>query len=248
VNGLETSRGCLRKKRLVVSHETEPDFAAQLGEIPDPAAISAAAPPVAPSLPKAPTRAEVRTRRVAALVASMGWLVAHLAVYGVRRDFSTLPLPYIAAQILVPLLVSAASLALALGRGRLGLGWRFGLVSAAAVLGPASFCVIAVGTPAPRALEPAASSLVGTVLCFDITVAWAAVPLFAAALVLRGAFAGGALWRSALLGAAIGLFAGATMNLHCPNVAPVHVLFGHGLAVILATLLGAFALVRRTRA
>jgi hypothetical protein len=178
----------------------------------------------------------------------VGWLAAHLAVYGVRRDFSTLPFPYIAAQILVPFVVSAASLSIALGRGRLGLGWKIGLVSVVAVLGPVSFCVIAAGAPVPRALEPAASSLVGTVLCFDITVAWAAVPLFAAAIVLRGAFAGGALWRSALLGAAIGLFVGATMNLHCPNVAPVHVLFGHGLAVVLATLLGAFALVRRTRA
>lgn len=231
-----------------MSHETEPDFAAQLGSVPDPTATSVVAPPVAPRLPKAATRSEVRGRRLVALGASVGWLAAHLAVYGVRPDFATLPFPYIAAQILVPLLVSAASLSIALGRGRLGLGWKVGLVSALAVLGPASFCVIAAGAPVPRALEPAASSLLGTVLCFDITIAWAAVPLLAAAIVLRGAFAGGALWRSALLGAAIGLFAGATMNLHCPNVAPAHVLVGHGMAVILATLLGAFALVRRTRA
>ena len=85
-------------------------------------------------------------------------------------------------------------------------------------------------------------------VCFDLTVVWAAVPLLAAAVVLRGAFAAGARWRSALLGGAVGLFAGATMNLHCPNVAPAHVVIGHGLAVLLAALLGAFALTHRTRA
>jgi hypothetical protein len=85
-------------------------------------------------------------------------------------------------------------------------------------------------------------------LCFDLTAVWAAGPLLGAALALRGAFAVGARWRSALLGTAIGLFAGAVMNLHCPNVAPLHMLFGHGLAVVAATLVGAFVLTYRTRA
>ena len=65
---------------------------------------------------------------------------------------------------------------------------------------------------------------------------------------LPGAFATSVRWRSALVGAAIGLFAGATMNLHCPNVAPLHVLMGHGLPVVVATLLGALVLGYRTRA
>jgi hypothetical protein len=38
------------------------------------------------------------------------------------------------------------------------------------------------------------------------------------------------------------------MNLHCPNVAPLHVLMGHGLPVLVATLLGALVLGYRTRA
>ena len=87
-----------------------------------------------------------------------------------------------------------------------------------------------------------------TFLCFDITIAAVAVPLLCAAITLRGAFAAGARWRSALVGAGIGLFAGATMNLHCPNVAPGHMLLGHGLAVVVAAALGALALVLRARA
>jgi hypothetical protein len=113
------------------------------------------------------------------------------------------------------------------------------------VLGPASFCAIAFGAPVPRLAIPA--TLVDSVVCFDITVACVAVPLLCAAITLRGAFAAGARWRSALVGGSIGLFAGATMNLHCPNVAPVHMLLGHGFAVVAAVALGALVLVLRAR-
>lgn len=226
--------------------QPDSDLALLLGEIPDPA--HAAKPPELrpPSLPDAPTRAVVRRRRLAALVGSACWLGAHLTVYGVRSDLPALPAAYVLAQILLPVLVAAASLLVALGAGRLGLGFKIGLVSTLALLGPASFCVLALGAPVPR--EPEPGTLLDTVLCFDLTVAWVAVPLFLAAITLRSAFAASAGWRSALVGAGIGLFAGATMNLHCPNVAPVHVLFGHGLAVALAALLGALALARHARA
>lgn len=70
----------------------------------------------------------------------------------------------------------------------------------------------------------------------------------AAQITLVGAFAAGARWRSALVGAGIGLFAGATMNLHCPNVAPAHLLLGHSLPVVVAALLGALVLALRARA
>lgn len=169
-----------------------------------------------------------------------------MAVYGVRTDLAELPFAYVAAQIVLPVVLATASIVIALGSGKLGLGLKIGLISTFAILGPASFCVIALGAPVPRVLEP--GSWVDTVECFDITVAWIAVPLLCAASTLRGAFVAGARWRSALVGAGIGLFAGATMNLHCPNVAPGHMLLGHGLSVVVAAALGAIALVLRTRA
>jgi hypothetical protein len=182
------------------------------------------------------------------LVTGGAWLVIHLAVYGVRGDLGSLPLPYLVAQIVLPLVIAGGSLFVVLRRGSLGLGAKIALVSALAILGPVSFCVIGAGAPTPRPPEPDSTSLLRAMLCFDLTAVWAAVPLLGAALALRGAFAVGARWRSALLGAAIGLFAGAVMNLHCPNVAPFHMLFGHGLAVVAATLVGAFVLTYRTRA
>ena len=230
-----------------MSSPTDPELAALLGEIPDPtAAASPAAPLRLPSLPEAATRSVVQRRRAAALIGGLSWLGVHLAVYGIRTDLSGLPLTYVAAQIALPVLLATGSLLVALGSGKLGLGLKIGLVSSLALLGPISFCLIALGAPVPRVPEP--GTLVDTVLCFDITVAWVAVPLLCAAITLRGAFAAGARWRSALVGAGIGLFAGATMNLHCPNVAPAHMLLGHGLAVVIAAALGALALALRARA
>jgi len=229
-----------------MSSPTDPELAALFGEIPDPAPASHAASPRLPRLPPAPTRRVVQGRRAAALIGGLSWLGVHLAVYGLRTDLSELRFGYVAAQIVLPVVLATGSLVVALGSAKLGLGLKIGLVSTLALLGPASFCIIALAAPVPRAPEP--GTLLDTVLCFDITIAWVAVPLLCAAITLRGAFAAGARWRSALVGAAIGLFAGATMNLHCSNVAPAHLLLGHGLAVVVAAALGAVALVLRARA
>lgn len=230
-----------------MSSPTDPELAALLGEIPDPSPPAGHTAPLRlPSLSDAPPRQVVKRRRALALLGGVSWIGAHLAVYGIRTDLSALPFPYVAAQIVLPALLATASLVVALGSGKLGLGLKIGVVSTLAILGPASFCFIALGAPPPRASDP--STLIDTFLCFDITIAGVAVPLLCAAITLRGAFAAGARWRSALVGAGIGLFAGATMNLHCPNVAPAHMLLGHGLAVVVAAALGALALVLRARA
>jgi hypothetical protein len=223
---------------------------AQLAEIPElPPPNSPPASQVSqrpPSLPVAPTRALLRRRRVTALVGSLAWLGVHLAVYGVRSDLHELPPPYVVAQIVLPVAVASGSLYVALDRGRFGLGRKVGLISALALLGPASYCALALMAPPPHV--PEFGSWVDTFLCFDLTAVWVAVPLVCATVALRNAFVAGARWRSALVGAAVGLFAGATMNLHCPNVAPVHMLLGHGLAVVIATMLGALALAYHTEA
>ena len=226
-----------------------PQLAEKFGNVPDP--LSAATAPTAPLRPHelgaSPARTLVQKRRRAALIGSVAWVGVHLAVFGIRGDIAELPFVYVAAQVLLPFALAVLALVVALGRGRLGLGVRLGLVSAFAVLGPASFALIAAGSQVPGELPAGAATPIGILLCFDITFAWAAVPLVLCALTLRGAFAAATRWRSALVGAGAGLFAGATMNLHCPNLAPLHMLFGHGLPVVLATLGGAFLLALRTR-
>lgn len=233
-----------------MNRHSEPDFLARLSEIPDPGSDASLDPPRlrAPALVVAPERAAVRKRRLAALAASVAWVGTHLAVYGIRSDFDRVSLLYVVAQVLLPFVLAFASLLIALAPGRLGLGAKVWLIGALALLGPATFCLIALGAPAPYVVPAGAGSLIGVLVCFDITVAWAAVPLLLAVLSLRGAFAASSGLRSALVGAAAGLFAGATMNLHCPNVSSLHVLLGHGLPVVLAAAAGAAFLAFRTRA
>jgi hypothetical protein len=223
-----------------------------LKEIPDPVAGS---PPAAPASPPrftasapAPVRSQARRARLLALGVSALWLAAHLSIYGLRADVQRLPPLYLLLQVGLPALLGAASLWLALLPGRLGLGASVGVVSGLAVLGPLTFWLLAASVPAPYAEEPLANFWLSALVCLDITLAWAAAPLLLAALALRRAFPSAALWRSALVGAAVGLSCGAAINLHCSTVHPGHLLAGHGVPLLLATLLGGLVVSRWARA
>jgi hypothetical protein len=218
---------------------TEEELFARLGEIPDAAALGARPLPRLQALPQAPARAATQRRKRVALGASALWLGANLVLFGLRKDLGALTSPYLEAEVLVPCVLAATCLAIALATGRLGLGVKRGLVAALALLGPASFCVLAAVTPIPEGHAPGSSSLAAMLVCLSLTLVWAALPLVLAAATLRGAFPVASRWRGGLVGAAAGLFAGTTINLHCSNVAHVHLLMGHGIPVLAATLLGA---------
>lgn len=225
-----------------------------LNEIPDPTAGAAAPtpsarPPVAPRPTEpSPTRSAIGRRRAAALGVSLAWLATHLLVYGVRADFHQLPAEYVAAQVALPFAFGAASLLVAVAPGRLGLGLGIGVIASLALLGPLSFWLFAAALPRPYDAVSPNGFWLGSLVCLDITLAWAAAPLLLAALALRRAFPASAGWRSALVGAALGLLSGAAINLHCPNVDPAHLLAGHGVPVVVAALVGAFVVARWARA
>ena len=223
-----------------------------LKEIPDPLA-DAPAPMESPlPLPRfigaAPVRRETRGRRAAALAVSLAWLSTHLVVYGIRNDFARLPAEYLALQIALPALLGAGSLLLAVAPGKLGLGLSAGIVTSLAVLGPLSFGLVALGVRAPAAAVSGDDFWLGSLVCLDITLAWVAAPLLLAAWTLRRAFPAVAGWRSALVGAALGLLSGAAINLHCPSADPAHLLAGHGVPIVVATLVGGLVLSRWARA
>lgn len=221
-----------------------------LKEIPDPVAAPPASAPTPPRLGSAPSpvRSSTRQSRFLALGVSALWLIAHLSVYGLRGDLQRLPPLYLALQVGLPGLLGALSLWVALAPGRLGLGLRVTVVATLAVLGPLTFWLLAAGVPAPYAEGPLANFWLSSLLCLDITLAWAAAPLLLAALVLRRAFPSAALWRSALVGAAVGLLCGAAINLHCAIVNQAHMFAGHGVPIVLATSLGGLVVSRWSRA
>lgn len=230
-----------------MSVPSDEELFAKLGSIPDPRVPGARASLRVPAPGSAPARATTRRRRLAVLVTGALWLAGNLGFFGLRPDLAALPLPYVEFQVAIPYLLALGCLVTALSAGRLGLGANVALLGVLGVLAPASFCLLGLGVPLPHPAPPGAASLVNALPCLGITVAWAAVPLFLAALVLRGAFPVASARRGALLGAAVGLFAGATINLHCPNVAHFHLLLGHALPVLAATLTGAFVVARSTR-
>jgi hypothetical protein len=222
-----------------------------LKEIPDPLADAPArveSLSLPPRLGTALVRRQTRGRRAAALGVSVAWLFTHLAVYGVRHDFARLPVEYVAAQIALPALLGAGSLLLALAPGKLGLGLGAIIVTSLAVLGPLSFWLFAIGLRAPAAAASDGNFWLASLVCLDLTLAWAAAPLLLAAWTLRRAFAAGAGWRSTLLGAAIGLLSGAAINLHCPKADPAHLVVGHGVPIVVAALVGGLVVSRWARA
>jgi hypothetical protein len=178
---------------------------------------------------------------------SLTWLGAHLAVYGIRADLLSLPPLYAATQILVPFAFAIASILVATSSGKLGLGASISAVLSLAVLGPASFWLIALGAPVPHATARGGSFWLGALVCLDITLSWAAVPLLVSAWSLRRSFPVASRPRAALIGAACGLFSGAVMNLHCPSVDPFHIALGHGVPVLIAVTVGALLLSRWVR-
>ena len=230
-----------------MSVPSDEELLAKLGTIPDARVPSARTSPRVPAPGSAPVRAVTQRRRQAVLLASVLWIAGNLAFFGLRPDLGALPLPYLECEIAIPYLLGLGCLATALTSGRLGLGANVGLLAVLGVLAPASFCLLGAGMPLPHAMPPGAASFASALPCLSITLVWAAVPLLLAAFALRGAFPVASARRAALLGGAVGLFAGATINLHCPNVAHLHLFLGHALPVLAATLAGAFVVARWTR-
>jgi hypothetical protein len=222
----------------------------RLGDIPDPLQGRVESAPRRAALPAdpSPTRGVVRWRRWAALSLSFAWVAGNLAAYGVRSDLSILPLGYVALEVAAPFALALVALVGAVHSGRFGLGTDRRIVSALTLTGPAAFAVLAIAGPAiyPEAFRNGA--LDGCLGCFKAALLWAAVPLALAGLTLRRAFVTGAGWRAALVGTSCGLLAGGTINLFCPNADPLHVIVGHGIPMLVTSVVGAVSMARWARA
>lgn len=191
------------------------------------------------------TLGRTHMKRALALTASLLWAGAELAALGIRGDLAELSISYVFVLFVAPFALGVVSVVVALGRGRLGLGPRFSVVALLAIVG--SLSVGGAGLIVPEPVSAARADLRSLFFCANLALVWAAVPLVAAALSLRGAFASSPVWRSALLGTAIGLGAAVAAELRCPLSDRAHVAFAHGGAVLFATFASALLLSRVTR-
>ena len=192
------------------------------------------------------TRSEVQQRKRLAVVISVVWITVQFFAFGVRGDLSRLPLSYLFALSIAPMSAGLLAVLLAVRGGSFGLGTRAALVSALAVLGPISFMVSGFLMPAPYANGEIGDLSFGA-YCLNCTVAWALLPIVAAGLALRGAFAASSVWRSALLGAGCGLIAAGLFTLHCSVVGKWHIAIAHGSAVLISAVIGGVCLAWATR-
>ncbi len=193
-----------------------------------------------------PTRRELAKRRRAAIVLSVAWLTVQFLAFGIRGDLSRLSFGYLLGLIGAPFSAGILAIVAASRPGRVGLGVRPVLVVALALICPVIFLVAGLCMPAPYAGGELGNLMLGA-YCLNSTIAWALLPILSAAIVLRGAFASGAVWRSALLGGGCGLVAAALFTLHCPVVGKAHIIVAHGGAVLVSALLGGLMLSRFTR-
>jgi phosphotransferase system glucose/maltose/N-acetylglucosamine-specific IIC component len=193
-------------------------------------------------------RRQIQRRRRAALAIGAVWLCAHVAAYGVRQDLQRLSAQYVALQLVLPALLAAGSLLLAVAPGKLGMGLGVSLLALLAVLGPLAFWLFAAGLPLPYAADSGGASWLGAAVCLDLTLLWESAPLLLAGIALQRAFPASTRWRSALVGGAIGLACGSAINLHCSNPDPAHLVGGHGIPIVVAALVGGFVLSRWIRA
>jgi len=225
----------------------------EFDDIPDIPSVARNGPTRTPDLgplgrlnPEPPTRAELVKRRRAAIALSVAWLTVQFLAFGIRGDLTRLSLGYVLGLIGAPFSAGVLAIVAASRRGRLGLGVRPVLVVSLALVCPMIFLVAGLCMPAPYAGGEIGNLMFGA-YCLNSTIAWALLPIVSAAVVLRGAFASGAVWRSALLGGGCGLIAAALFTLHCPVVGKAHIVVAHGGAVLISALLGGLLLSRFTR-
>ena len=221
----------------------------ELDDLPDPfeRELEGALPDIdVRKLPASPTRAEVRRKRAVAVVAALVYEAALLAMMGLRPDLATAPRAALALGFLAP--VAALALAVASSarsRGR-GLGEPPVRIASAMVGAIVLFAVAAVLGPHDSSASDATTG--ATLACAMGVMMLAFAPLVLVAVAFRRAFTASAPWRTAALGVACGALAAAAIHLRCAIDDPIHVIVGHGAAIALGAIAGAFVLSRFTRA
>jgi hypothetical protein len=203
-------------------------------DIPDPAAGVAARPDPAPAIAAptepSPTRTERRRRIGAGIALSLASVLFVVMRFGIRHDMSARD---VAIPFVLWLIVAGFALALTFRRRERGLPPSAGAVRIVGVAVPALFAAIAFGWSEPH------DSWGSFGECAQAAALLSAFPMAFAALLLRRSFLTAPASRGAAVGAVCGLIGAAGIHTHCTFAGTGHMIFGHGLPILGATLVGA---------
>ena len=218
-----------------------------LTDIPDPFAEELAAleampaPPELAKLPPSPSRERLQARRLGMLLMALASVTAVVVVMRLRGDLATGSRVGFFVALLGPLAGGAIALLAALRGGRAGMGATRGALLGATALAVLAFALSAalgarLAQGGAGAIEP---SWLANGVCAALGVALASAPMLLAVAALRGAFPVVSRLRASLVGLACGALAAAALHAHCPYDGVVHVLVGHGFAMLACALVAA---------
>lgn len=226
---------------------TERSDLERLRDIPDPIvgpASRALAPPLPSLLPSSPTRASVRRSRWLALFGALAYGAGMLAMMGVRSDIATAARIPLALGVLGPLAAAALAIRAAADTGLRGLANSADRI-AILVGGPIVFLALAAALLGTDVRGD--HWWFSTAMCLAGSLVLTTGPLALAVMAFRRSFATRARLRTVALGVGSGAVAVAALHLQCPIDEHLHLLFGHGAALVLGGVVG-LLLARFTRA
>jgi len=191
-----------------------------------------------------PSRASGARRRVRAVLLGFGSLLASLAFLGIRTHGR--PDGYMVALFLAWLPIAAAATWAGVAQGRSMLGRPAGWLVGVAVLTPLALLAAWAGVAMawPSTLHDA-SGPHQHLVCDIATLSFSVGPLFAFAALRRGSDPVTPRLTGAAIATAAAAWGALALHLVCGFTAPVHILLGHVLPVVIVTLAGALLLARR---
>lgn len=184
-----------------------------------------------------PTRTVGTRRRTRALAMGFGSLLAMLAILGPRPMGR--PDGYIVAVVLAWLPIAAAATWAGVAQGRSMLGrpapWLVAVVVLTPVVMMAAWACVALAWPATL---HDASGPKQHFICDVMTLALSAGPLVAFGVLRRGSNPVTPRLTGAALGTAAAAWGAIVLHLVCGFTAPLHILLGHMLPIVLLALIG----------
>jgi hypothetical protein len=200
-------------------------------------------PPLRAAVMASPTRSNVANLRAFALGAALVYEFMWLVIMHKRADLHTLGAVKLLLEASIPIGAAVLAFTAAAAPGERGLGEPKARLATLVILAPALFvaATVALSSVTPVGEMDTGSFWVHCLRCFAWTSLYSAGPMVFAGWAFRRSFVVAPAWRTAALAIGCAAMGAATMTFVCSVGTPAHVLIGHGGAMFVGAIAGAFA-------